>query len=184
MSQSLGATRHDTQQQHLPQQQRQYQQQLYQQQQYQQQQYQQQQYQHQQQYQQQRYLYHQQQQVDLNVQDIRKDVAGDASKKTVIGLINHPSKYQQLEMDTEVTMLGTGDSVSKDRISALAKEVVSGAKSNPFQAAPTFTMQVDDDLIRVQSKAGDARGRMKRSAPNAALDEEKETNAKKQKTLN
>ena len=52
-------------------------------------------------------------------------------------------------------MLGTGESVSKDRISQLAKEVVSGAKSNPFHAAPVFVMQVNEDLIRVQSKSDD-----------------------------
>ena len=50
-----------------------------------------------------------------------------------------------------MTMPNTGESVSKDRISQLAKEVVSGAKSNPFQATPVFVMQVvNDDLIRVQ----------------------------------
>ena len=60
-------------------------------------------------------------------------------------LKNHPSSYPQLEFNTGVTLLETGDSLSSDRISELAKDVVSNAKSNPFHAAPKFIMQVNAD---------------------------------------
>ena len=60
-------------------------------------------------------------------------------------LKNHPSSYPQFALDhPSVTVINNNDddTASKHRISQLAKEVVSGAKSNPFQAAPKFTMQV------------------------------------------
>jgi len=66
-------------------------------------------------------------------------------------LVNHPSSYPQLlipENHPKVTMFNSSESVSKYRISQLAKEVVSGAKTNPFQAAPKFTMKVKNDLIK------------------------------------
>ena len=56
----------------------------------------------------------------------------------------------------EVTM-ETGESVSKERITKLAKDVISSATNNPFKAAPTFTMEVQDDeksdgvKVRVES---------------------------------
>ena len=85
------------------------------------------------------------------VQCQKQKDGGSGSKSQTFGWINHPSSYDQLDMGHEVTMPNTGESVSKDRISQLAKEVVSGAKCNPFQETPVFVMQVvNGDLIRVQ----------------------------------
>ena len=62
--------------------------------------------------------------------------------------------------NVEVTM-ETGESVSQERITEritkLAKDVISSATNNPFKAAPTFTMEVQDDeksdglKVRVES---------------------------------
>ena len=53
-----------------------------------------------------------------------------SAAKAALQLKNHPSSYMQHEMrQHEVTMAG-GEPVSRDRISALAKEVVVGAKSS------------------------------------------------------
>ena len=47
-----------------------------------------------------------------------------------VGLKNHPSSYMQHEMRQHEVTMASGEPVSKDRISELAKEVVVGAKSS------------------------------------------------------
>ena len=49
---------------------------------------------------------------------------------SVVELKNHPSSYMQHEMRQHEVTMASGEPVSKDRISELAKEVVVGAKSS------------------------------------------------------
>ena len=87
---------------------------------------------------------------------------GLMSSEGQLGLVNEPTSYIQ-----HGGVPGF-DTVSRDRISALAKEVVTSANSNPFQSAPHFTMHVKDDSIRVASPTEAEEDKMGASSQPAA----------------